>query len=194
VLSAYALVFYPRETLFIQNTGTASAPAGFYGRIDESDIEPPGFSDPTAPDVEVIINGKFQTDTGDVTGQAAYQLVIDNAESTAGFSDTSQINGCSFGSGSCTTFVDNTPPPTNAAEIAAVLTQDQAQEEPFDPDNEEDKEQAEEAARAPIAPPVVLIDSRPLNPDVDVTDPVSGTGNPALIGASVRESAQGDQQ
>ncbi|MGN6499899.1 MAG: beta strand repeat-containing protein, partial [Tsuneonella sp.] len=192
VLNAYALVFYPRETLFIQNTGTASAPAGFYARIDESDIEPPGFSDPTAPDVEVIINGKFQTDTGDVTGRAAYQLVVDNAESMAGFSDSSQINGCSLSSGSCTTFVDNTPPPTNADEITAILTEDQAQEEPFDTDNDEDKEQAEEAARAPIAPPVVLIDSRPLNPDVDVTDPVSGTGNPALIGASISADAQGE--
>jgi hypothetical protein len=196
VVSALGLVFYPGETLYVQNTGSATTPAGFYTTIDDSDIEPPGFSDPNAPDVDVIINGQFQGPDGDVTGSDALALIAANAESLDGFSDASQVNGCAVGTGSCVVLqpVEETPPPVSSAEIE-VLTQDQAQEEPFDTtdDSDDDKDQAEQDAQAPIAPPVVLINTRPLNPDVDVEDPVSGSGNPALINAGVGENPQGDQ-
>lgn len=192
VLRALGLEFYPGQTLYIQNTGSASNPAGFYTTLENSDIEPPGFENPEAPDVKVIINGRFQTESGDVTGRDAFDLIVNNAESLEGISDDSQVNGCAFVGGSCTTPVveEEAPPPVSSAEIE-VLTEDQAEEEPFDT---EEEEEAEQAASAPIAPPVVLINSSPLNPDVDIDDPVSGTGNPALIGASVTEGTQGDDQ
>jgi hypothetical protein len=40
---------------------------------------------------------------------------------------------------------------------------------------------------SPIAPPTSIIDSRALDQDVDVNEPVSGSGNPALIGSSLSE-------
>lgn len=195
VLTALGIEFYPGQTLYIQNTGSASNPAGFYTTLDNSDIDPFEFGDgESTPEVEVVINGRFASASGDVSGQQAYQLIIDNAESLDGFSGASQVNGCSFDTGACGPPVpeqENAPPPTNAAEIQ-VLTESQSEEEPFA--TEEEEEDAEQAASAPIAPPVVLINTSPLNPDVDVTDPVSGTGNPALIGASISQAAQGDPQ
>jgi hypothetical protein len=193
VLRALGLEFYPRSTLYIQNTGSASNPAGFFTTIENSEIEPPGFSDPEAPDVDVIINGRFQGEDGEVGGNAAFELIVANAESFDGFTDTSQVNACIFGTTTCSVVVEpepEAPPPVSAAEIE-VLTEDQAEEEPFDT---EDEEEAEDEASAPIAPPVVLINTRPLSPEIDVTDPVSGTGNPALIDTSLSDDAQGDDQ
>lgn len=193
VISALGLEFYPGRTLYIQNTGTASEPAGFFATLENSDIEPPGFENSEAPPVDVIINGRFQTASGDISGRAAFDAIVANAEGFAGFTDTSQINGCVFSTGACAIgFVDEgMPPPVSSAEID-VLTEDQAEEEPFDTEEEEEDE---DEASSPIAPPVVLINTRALNPDVDVTDPVSGTGNPALIDASLSDGPpQGDEQ
>ena len=41
----------------------------------------------------------------------------------------------------------------------------------------------------PIVPPQPLFDTRPLIPSGDVNDPVSGTGNPALLGSDASADA-----
>jgi hypothetical protein len=55
-----------------------------------------------------------------------------------------------------------------------------------EPDSEEQRQAEEEGAeaskRSPIAPPAPLISTRPLDPPVNVDEPVAGSGNPALIG------------
>ena len=70
-----------------------------------------------------------------------------------------------------------------------VLTSEKLNEEPFDTDEIEQFTEAENSS--PIAPPVVLIDSSPLNPTVEIEDPVSGSGNPALLGPT--RSDEGEQ-
>ena len=47
-----------------------------------------------------------------------------------------------------------------------------------------DKEAADEAS-SPISPPTPLFDTRPLNAKDTTDEPVSGGGNPALIGSDV---------
>jgi hypothetical protein len=49
-------------------------------------------------------------------------------------------------------------------------------------DSIDDNQEGDEGANNPIAPPQPLFDTRPLIPNSDVNDPVSGTGNPALLG------------
>ena len=65
-----------------------------------------------------------------------------------------------------------------------------------DGSSEDQEEEADnDEGSAPIAPPQPLINTRPLNPDIDVVEPVSGAGNPALFGSAVNEATvQGDDQ
>ena len=44
-----------------------------------------------------------------------------------------------------------------------------------------------DSGAAPIAPPAPLINTRQLNPNVNVVEPVAGAGNPALLGSAVDE-------
>ena len=48
-------------------------------------------------------------------------------------------------------------------------------------DNEEDG--GEDSASSPIAPPTALFNTKPLQHKGDTDEPVSGGGNPALIGS-----------
>ena len=59
-------------------------------------------------------------------------------------------------------------------------------------DDIDDNEQGDEAANNPINPPQPLFDTRPLIPGGDVNDPVSGTGNPALLGSD--QQCEEDEQ
>ena len=68
-------------------------------------------------------------------------------------------------------------------------------------ESEEDaRKEAEAAAKAdkassPIAPPPQMIDSKPLEPQSMIDQPVAGSGNPSLIGSVVNEnSAEGEAQ
>ncbi|MFC4295343.1 hypothetical protein ACFO0A_09790 [Novosphingobium tardum] len=190
VLKALGLELYPVETLYIQNTGTALVPAGFFTTIDNSDITPPATQ--VGSGVKLVINGQLLTTTGTVTGQPAYQLVIDNAQSLAGFTGTSQINGCALTTGACTNLAAD-PVAAISSEVA-IVSQDTLQEEPFS-DTAENQDEAEaDAASSPIAPPAPLIDTRPLNPAIEVVEPVAGAGNPALIGSAVNETTAEEQR
>ena len=69
-------------------------------------------------------------------------------------------------------------------------------------DSIDDNEEGDEGANNPISPPQPLFDTRPLIPSGDVSDPVSGTGNPALLGSDSdceegedgRRDDRGDEQ
>ena len=50
-------------------------------------------------------------------------------------------------------------------------------------DSIDDNEEGDEGDSNPISPPQPLFDTRPLIPSSDVNDPVSGTGNPSLMGS-----------
>jgi len=181
----------PPVQVLVQNTGTRALPAGFFSTSDgpfgqdfEGDVDPGS--------IELVINGQLVVDGKVITGQAvANQLVT--AENRAAFTAESTVNACTA-EGACPTSAD-----AFASAIAsefALLTDVQLSEEPFAVEDatEEEEKQAEKAARAPIAPPVILIDTRPLNPPVDIVDPVSGSGNPALLGPVTPAGTQGDGQ
>lgn len=196
VIAAGGLDLFPGATLYIQNTGTSALPAGFLTVADNSDITPP--DTPPSGGVEVVINGAFQTDTGVVSGRAAYELLASDPDlDPTGFSTLAQLNSCLL-VGGCPS--ENNEPPI--ADEIDMIGQNPIGDDPAvadDPDEEEktEEEKAAEAATegAPIAPPAPLIDTRPLNPPATITEPITGSGNPALIGSAVNEAtASGDNQ
>ena len=86
-------------------------------------------------------------------------------------------------------------PAVLASEIE-ILSGQGLEENPVDlnESSDEEEEDAKQAASAPITPPVVLIDTSPLNPPVDIVDPVSGSGNPAALGSGPIATSGGDDQ
>lgn len=179
VLNALGLLFYPGDTLYIQNTGSAINPAGFLTTLEESDIEPPGFQDSQAPDVDVVINGRFATANGVISGRDVQGAITDGDADFSGISDVSSVNSCAFNASVCTGGLDN--PQTSIQSEIALLSGETLAEEPFATEDAEEEEEAEKAAAAPVAPPVILINTRPLNPPLDIVEPISGSGNPAAL-------------
>ena len=84
-------------------------------------------------------------------------------------------------------------------QVSAEVTADpQQQEQTADKPTEaeqKEEEKAQAAAKAPIAPPAPMIDTRPLSPPVSVDEPVAGGGNPALfgVGAAANPTEGGDK-
>jgi hypothetical protein len=198
VLNALGLELYPGQTLYVQNTGTAALPAGFLTTLENTEVNAP--EQPPEGGVEVIINGQFQTETGVVTGKAAYDLVkdgaVDEPDAFAGFSETSQLNGCRFVGGTCSQTQTSDPVAAISSEISIVTagTLDDSPTAPAADDADEggdgsgdDEDDGGDSGSAPIAPPAPLINTRQLNPNVEVVEPVAGAGNPALLGSAVDE-------
>ncbi len=208
VLNALGLELYPTQTLYVQNTGTGSKPAGFLTVFDKTEVVAP--HQPPTGGVEVVINGQFQTSTGTLTGRAASDLVQANAKTEtdafAGFSSTSQLNGCLFLGGACAGALAADPVASISSEITVVTgaalddsptapTADDADEGEDGSSEDKDEDDDGDPGASPIAPPTPLINTRQLNPNVNVVEPVSGAGNPALLGSAVNEdTAQGDEK
>ncbi|MFM6832143.1 MAG: beta strand repeat-containing protein, partial [Novosphingobium sp.] len=216
VISAGFIDLYPAQTLYIQNTGTRDTPAGFLAA--DADATPPDVL--PAGGVQAVVNGQFVTDAGVLTGQAAYDALVASGADFTGFSTEGQLNSCLF-IGGCMAAIGAEQDPVRgiSSEIQMVTgpvlgdTPEIVPAQGGTDSDEEDEEQtqgaeaavaaakaateaaAESSASAPIAPPAPLVDTRPLTPPGDVTQPVTGSGNPALIGSAVNEStAQGDAQ
>jgi filamentous hemagglutinin family protein len=197
VLNALGLELYPGQTLYVQNTGTAATPAGFLTTIDNTDVFAP--EEPPVGGVEVVINGQFKTETGTVTGRAAFDMVKADAETEpepfAGFSDASQLNGCTFLGATCTQTSTSDPVAAVSSEITMVTsaTLDDSPDAPAANDADEgddgsgDDDDSGNSGAAPITPPAPLINTRQLNPNIEVVEPVAGAGNPALLGSAVDE-------
>lgn len=198
IFNALALDIFPGSTFYIQNTGTAATPAGFLSGPD-TDVTPP--TSPPTGGIEVVVNGQFVTDTGTLTGKAAYDALLAAQPDFTGFSTNSQLNACLF-IGGCQ--VEEDPVGGISSEIEMIsdndisdspVVEDEPDEANSEEQSEEEKAAEEEVDGSPIAPPAPLIDTRPLNPPATITEPVAGSGNPALIGSVVNEgTAQEDQQ
>ncbi|WP_375290285.1 hypothetical protein [Qipengyuania sp.] len=83
---------------------------------------------------------------------------------------------------------------TIASEVTA-LTDDKLEEPPLEVDEDQGENDRDTDAEdaAPITPPPALINTAPLNPPTDIADPVSGSGNPALLGPMLSSDQGGDQ-
>jgi hypothetical protein len=214
VISAGFIDLYPAQTLYIQNTGTRATPAGFLAA--DVDATPPDV--PPSGGVQAVVNGQFVTDAGVLTGKDAYDAVVASGADFIGFSTEGQLNSCLF-IGGCLISAEQDPVRGISSEIQMVTgpvlsdTPAAVPSEAGSGSDEEEEEQtqgaeaaveaakaateaaAESSASSPIVPPAPLVDTRPLTPPGDVTQPVTGSGNPALIGSAVNEStAQGDAQ
>jgi hypothetical protein len=181
------------DALLVQNSGTRALPAGFYtlfGGLLERDTLP------ALGSVDVIINGQILTDSSLVTGTDVLGLLVDN-DSRPYFTADSAINGCLVSAASCATAV--TPGAILQSDILAPVTQQITAEDvvPTDdqPETDEERRQRElaeaEAKRVPIPPPAPIIDTQPLDPVIDVDEPVAGSGNPALLGGGTADMAIG---
>ncbi|MCX7283464.1 MAG: hypothetical protein NTX28_05350, partial [Novosphingobium sp.] len=213
VLRALGLDLYPTGTLYIQNTGTALDPAGFLADIDLANVNPAPNAAPAS--ISIIVNGKWQTTAGIVSGFAARDLVVQTSDVLSFFAPESTINGCAISASSCVpeTMIDPVPAIASQIQIISnnplgstptlVATQEAAsqpgeasQDEPYcEAQTPEEAAREADDATSPIAPPPQIIDSSPLEPQQQIEQPVAGSGNPSLIGSVVNEnSAEGDAQ
>jgi hypothetical protein len=169
------------QDVLIQNTGTGfqnGTPAGFLARqllIDGGQ---------GSGSINLIINGQVVSEGGTLTGVEARDALVPEGTDISAFTANSTINGCPL-TGAC---IIAPPPPPPAANVVDnqidLITGDPLGDSDFgNEDSIDDNEEGDEGANNPISPPQPLFDTRPLIPSGDVNDPVSGTGNPALLGS-----------
>lgn len=167
-------------TLFVQNMGTTTVPAGFL--LSAANISDDGEGALAPGSVDMAINGQIITPTGTLTGIAVRDLLVTEFGTTA-FATGSTINGCLL-TGSCSA----TP-----LQIDTIARTDVQINDPGnlgdglfgnEPDIDDGEDGDEGDLSSPIAAPVPLFDSRPLTGESDVNDPISGAGNPSLMGTS----------
>ncbi|MET0240013.1 MAG: hypothetical protein ABW184_08960 [Sphingobium sp.] len=194
VIRSASISFGDAAAILIQNTGTTALPAGLFalssGILDRS-------QPPAAGSVDLVLNGQIQNDSGLVTSFDLVPLLA-TGQNRAFFTATSTINGCLVSAASC--LPDEEPPQTAASVLGVILPADnliavqpgldnsgpEIGSEGNEPEDERRRQAEEAAKRAPIAPPAMLISTQPLNPVIDVDEPVAGSGNPGLIrGGSV---------
>lgn len=211
VLNALALGLAGSDTIYVQNTGSATVPAGFVTTLsDSTDIG--GDTTPPTGGRSVVINGQLVTADGTLTGRAAFDAAVTKAKADAtangetfgaDLQPDSTFNACVILTGVCAVTMD--PVAAISSEIV-VVTQAVLDESPTAPaaddadeggddsaDEQKDEDSDTDEGASPISPPQPLINTRPLSPDVQVVEPVSGAGNPALFGSAVDEStAQGE--
>ncbi|MFL6794657.1 MAG: hypothetical protein ACJ8D6_06405, partial [Sphingomicrobium sp.] len=169
------------QDLLIQNTGTFETRAGFLVRDVEIPVEDAGSP---AGSVNLVVNGQVVTEGGTVTGIAARDaLVTPDDPGIAAFTSNSTINGCPL-TGACIIKPPEPPPTANVvdSQIDLITGGGLGDGEFGNEDSIDDNDDGNEAANNPISPPQPLFDTRPLIPSSEVDDPVSGTGNPALLG------------
>ncbi|MCY7398963.1 MAG: hypothetical protein LH466_09040, partial [Sphingomonas bacterium] len=168
-------------SVLVQNVGTSRIPAGFAATTAEI-VSPAGTASGL---IDLNVYGQLVTPTATLTGVAVRDALMAN-DNPARYFASSLINGCAL-TGRCGSvqppFV---PQPAISTEIALRATPPEddrlfGNEETIE-DNEE--EGGDDSASSPIAPPVPLFNTKPLEQKSDTDEPVSGGGNPALIGSS----------
>lgn len=189
--------------ILMQNTGTALLPAGFLtagdGPVDLGTTSPGS--------VDFIVNGQLLTPSGTLTGPAVLDVLVDDSN-RAIFTPQSTVNGCAVSGGGCAVVAApddvvapslqasnlNVAPPPTVMASPPVPQGGEQESEPLTEEERQAREEAEEdAEKTPVPPPAPLINSQPLNPGVEVDEPVSGSGNPALIGSGVGASGGNNQ-
>jgi hypothetical protein len=177
------------QDVLIQNTGadgTSGTRAGFLVRQafindDEEVAGPPG-------SINLIVNGQVETEGGTLTGVDARDALVDGADITP-FTSNSTINGCPL-TGECIIKPPQPPPVADVVDnqIDLIFSDPLGDSDFGNEDSIDDNEDGDEGANNPIAPPQPLFDTRPLIPSSEIDDPVSGTGNPALVGGEQCEN------
>lgn len=179
-IQAHRFEFSVADRLLIQNNGTAATPAGFFVDQGEFVITPTGVSATgAASPLGMVIYGALDSPTGVISGAPVRDAVIGTTPIT-GFSATSSINGCLLSAATCVQSNDESVTVATDVRDLSDSTEEQIV-------TEEEEEEARESAtsRAPIVRPVVIIDTRPLDANPLINEPVTGSGNPGLIGSPI---------
>jgi hypothetical protein len=170
------------QSILIQNTGTFQTRAGFLVRqaFVNEDFEVAG----PAGSINLVVNGQVLSGGGTLTGVAARDALIDEETDITPFTSNSTINGCPL-TGVCIIQPQQPPPTADVVDdqIDLITGNPLGDGEFGNEDSIDDNEEGDDGANNPISPPQPLFDTRPLIPGGDVNDPVSGTGNPALLGS-----------
>ncbi|WP_162789204.1 MULTISPECIES: beta strand repeat-containing protein [Sphingomonas] len=173
VVRAGTISFVDPHQILVQNSGTKALPAG----LTSGSGSFLGFVSAGAPagPVELIVNGQIVAASGTATGGFAVQAALNGAKASSGFVFTpnSSVNGCLVNASSCA--------PT-------VVTRDEDIHLGFVPflpdklfgDDDDDRKRKSSA----ITPAEKLVDRRPLEKVRPIDEPVSGAGNPAMMGAT----------
>ncbi len=202
VVRAGSIEVFPTQALLVQNSGTAETPAGFLtfgdGPLDIGSGNGPG-------SIELIINGQLITANGTLTGIDVRDFLIDGSN-VGLFTSNSSINGCLV-SGSCkaaSPFPPGFLPTPGIQQEIILISQNLLPPPPFGNEEfiDDNDDETDDAETSPIVPPAPLFDTSELgdaagtgnpafntpmrsNPGLsdqgDVDDPVSGSGNPALM-------------
>jgi filamentous hemagglutinin family protein len=176
------------NTLYVQNSGTSDTPAGFLV-TDAVLFGDDGESIPPPASIDVVINGQIETEGGTLTGIEVRDALVEAEEDLTPFTANSTVNGCLL-TGGCDgpeppgpLFPPGfTPTPGIQDEVELIddglLPPPEFGNEDFIDDNDGS---TFDGATSPIKPPQPLFDSSGLAKKGDVDDPVSGSGNPALM-------------
>lgn len=167
LIRAGKVTLYDARQMLIQNSGTKAAPAG----IATADGTFLTFASANAP-IELIVNGQIIQPNGTATGGFAVQSAL--AKTGVSFTANSSVNGCLVSAASCA-------PPT-------VVTRDEdihlgllptLPDKLFGDDDDGDGKKNKASA---ITPAEKLVDRKPIERVQPIDEPVSGAGNPAMIG------------
>jgi len=187
IVRAADLDFDNAVGVLVQNTGTVDLPAGLLttarGPIQIEEGTQVG-------SLEIIANIQLLTTGSPLTGFAVHDTLIDDSNRRF-YASASMINGCLVSVTVCFVpqeeVVQFSEPGQD--EFFSFLTDEQLaveEELPDDSVSEEERKKRQALADAgrysPIPPPAPLINTQPLNPPVIIEEPVSGSGNPALLG------------
>jgi len=150
-------------TLFVQNMGTTTVPAGFL--LNAANISDDGEGDLAAGSIDMAINGQIIAEGATLTGIAVRDLLVTEFGTNI-FVAGSTINGCPL-TGSCSA----APPRIDTIVRTDVQIND-------------GNGLGDGVDGSLSNPPNPLLDTDFLGQSGDVDDPVSGAGNPSLIGTS----------
>ena len=200
-ISANSILANGFETLIIQNSGTAALRGGFSAGTGGFVLDSP---DMAAGAVDAVINGRVADGSGGflTNDNTSRGLTI---EDPAPFSAGSTVNGCLLAGGGCPVVEPpivpepSTPeqPSTPDESIGAIasdvrgLVQEQGADEPSQDEEERAAEltPAATSKKSPIAPNIPVVNTGRLDSSPAVDDPITGSGNPNLIGGQLNIEA-----
>lgn len=177
-LQARQLSLSARNTLLIQNNGSPGQFAGFNSYTNGLSVSP------TAPPLDMVIYGSlFDPATGATSNGVGVRDALLPGLTLSEYGTTSSINGCALSASMCSSFSADSPATLIASDIVDRPAENEGEEEK---DRDEQQEvMAEKAASSnPIQPPVTIIDARPMIVQPILDDPITGSGNPALVNSA----------
>jgi filamentous hemagglutinin family protein len=185
VLRSFDITVFGAQQILVQNTGTNTVQAGIIAA--DGDIigqQVAAISALALEPIEMIINGQIATEGGTITGAAVWEAITTDEEFDGSlFTSNSSINGCALSAAVCVVGGGGGPndpflPPTDAPRPDVTFGEDP----PLADKLFATEEASEDSCSA--NKPEWLVDGCALNDVRPIEEPVSGSGNPALIGGA----------